>query len=151
MEEIEITELCKEEIIFLPKGEVKISINSMGGSVLCAMGYYDMLTAKKEKIITVGVGTVQSAAIYPFVCGDERWSYKNTLYMLHGIELQGQDDMMSCCELVILFDNFLKIIARRMARISKKDYKYWYKLLNGKTTFFTAQELLKLGVITKIV
>lgn len=151
MEEIYITEIEKEGILDLPKGKVKININSMGGSVLCAMGYYDMLIAKKEKIITVGVGTVQSAAIYPYICGDERRSHKNTLYMLHGIEIEGQDDLKAVSDLAKKMNNFSSIIATRMAKISKKDYKYWYKILNGKTKFFTAEEFKKLGIVTKII
>ena len=63
--------------------EISIYIDSYGGSVAAGWGIYNALRQHPAKVKTYGVGFVASAALYPFLAGDERYASPLSAYYLH--------------------------------------------------------------------
>lgn len=63
--------------------EISVYIDSYGGSVAAGWGIYNALRQHPAKIKTYGVGFVASAALYPFLAGDERYASPLSAYYLH--------------------------------------------------------------------
>ena len=136
------------------KKQLKIGINSSGGSGETAIGMFDMITrrARTQHVITVGIGTVESAAMWPFLAGTERWSYKNTAFMFHDPTMGNQ---ISCHQYLKTFKFRWKTIftpcIRRAWKLSNKSMDYWEDLFSGESTYLTAREMKKLNLVTKII
>lgn len=65
---------------------IKVWIDSYGGSVFAAMGIYNALMEHKKtgaKITTIADSKVMSAATIPFNAGDERLMSPGAIYMMH--------------------------------------------------------------------
>lgn len=63
--------------------EIDVYIDSYGGSVAAGWGIYNALRQHPAKVKTYGVGFVASAALYPFLAGDERYASTLSAYYLH--------------------------------------------------------------------
>lgn len=63
--------------------EISVYIDSYGGSVAAGWGIYNALRQHPAKVKTYGVGFVASAALYPFLAGDERYAAPLSAYYLH--------------------------------------------------------------------
>lgn len=63
--------------------EIDVYIDSYGGSVAAGWGIYNALRQHPAKVRTYGVGFVASAALYPFLAGDERYASPLSAYYLH--------------------------------------------------------------------
>lgn len=63
--------------------EISVYIDSYGGSVAAGWGIYNALRQHPAKVKTYGVGFVASAALYPFLAGDERYASTLSAYYLH--------------------------------------------------------------------
>lgn len=63
--------------------EISVYIDSYGGSVAAGWGIYNALRQHPAKVTTYGVGFVASAALYPFLAGDERYASPLSAYYLH--------------------------------------------------------------------
>lgn len=132
---------------------LEVLIQSYGGDGSVATGYFDVLRkrAKQQKIITIGVGVVQSSAMWVFLAGDERWAYKHTNFMFHDGRLgdktkESLKNFIKFCE-----KNIWNTIIKRVVDISnKKDRKFWNNLFFGKEIHLNAYDMKKLGLVTKI-
>lgn len=63
--------------------EISVYIDSYGGSVAAGWGIYNALRQHPAKVKTYGVGFVASAALYPFLAGDERYASTLSAYYMH--------------------------------------------------------------------
>lgn len=63
--------------------EISVYIDSYGGSVAAGWGIYNALRQHPAKVRTYGVGFVASAALYPFLAGDERYASTLSAYYMH--------------------------------------------------------------------
>lgn len=66
--------------------DIKVWIDSYGGSVFAGIGIYNALMEHKNtgaKITTVADSKVMSAATIPFQAGDERFMSPGAMYMMH--------------------------------------------------------------------
>ena len=63
--------------------EISVYIDSYGGSVAAGWGIYNALRQYPAKVKTYGVGFVASAALYPFLAGDERNASTLSAYYMH--------------------------------------------------------------------
>ena len=62
---------------------VLILINSPGGTLTDATAICNLLSAIPNPIITVAIGTCQSAAVMIFLCGTSRYTSKDLDFMIH--------------------------------------------------------------------
>lgn len=132
--------------------DIKLFINSCGGSVTDMFGMIDLIESSKTPINTYAIGNIASAAVPLFTSGKKRYIYKNTEVMIHtcsgGIRGRVQD-MSEYIENVettqkMIDEYFLaktKISKERLTEVKEKKLD-WY---------LYAEEAVKLGVADEII
>lgn len=65
--------------------EIRVHIDSYGGSVSEGWAIYNALRQHPAKVVSYGDGFVASAALYPFLAGDERIASNLSAYFLHQV------------------------------------------------------------------
>lgn len=86
-----------QEIKDLEVDEINVHIDSFGGDVSSGWGIYNALRSHPAKINTYGDGFVASAALYPFLAGDNRYASNVSGYYLHRVIIcaQGYSDELA--------------------------------------------------------
>jgi ATP-dependent Clp protease protease subunit len=147
--------LIVAQLLFLqsedPKKEVKLYINSPGGSVTAGLAIIDTMRHIKNPISTVCVGIAASMGAVILAAGDKgkRYSLPNSEIMIHqpmgGVEGQATDIAITAKQILKIRDNLYKILAessgKTVAQIEKdsdRDY------------FMSAEEAKKYGLIDKV-
>jgi len=147
--------LIVAQLLFLqsedPKKEVKLYINSPGGSVTAGLAIIDTMRHIKNPIATVCVGIAASMGAVILAAGDKgkRYSLPNSEIMIHqpmgGVEGQATDIAITAKQILKIRDNLYKILAessgKTVAQIEKdsdRDY------------FMSADEAKKYGLIDKV-
>jgi ATP-dependent Clp protease, protease subunit len=147
--------LIVAQLLFLqsedPKKEVKLYINSPGGSVTAGLAIIDTMRHIKNPISTVCVGIAASMGAVILAAGDngKRFSLPNSEIMIHqpmgGVEGQATDIAITAKQILKIRDNLYKILAeasgKTVAQIEKdsdRDY------------FMSADEAKKYGLIDKV-
>lgn len=136
-----------------PKGEIELTINSQGGSVLDGFALYDYLQALKargHKLTTVGVGMVASMGGVLLQAGDERIMSPRCWLLIHEVQgltagsfSQMEDDMKFNERLQ---DQALDILAER-STLSRRQIKNRWK---RKDWWISASEALTGGFVDNI-
>ncbi len=134
-----------------PKKEVKLYINSPGGSITAGLAIIDTMNHIKNPIATVCVGIAASMGAVILACGDKgkRFALPNAEVMIHqpmsGVEGQASDIVISAKHIIKTRDNLYKMLAdasgKTVAQIEKdsdRDY------------FMSAEEAKKYGLIDKV-
>lgn len=75
------------QIAGLDVDEINVHIDSYGGAVSEGWAIYNALVSHPAKVTTYGDGFVASAALYPFLAGDERIASNLSAYYLHGVSV----------------------------------------------------------------
>lgn len=75
----------EQQIKDLDVDEIRVHIDSYGGSVSEGWAIYNALRQHPAKVVTYGDGFVASAALYPFLAGDERIASNLSAYFLHQV------------------------------------------------------------------
>lgn len=81
--------------------EIRVHIDSYGGLVSEGWSIYDALRRHPAKIVTYGDGFVASAALYPFLAGDERIASSLSAYYFHQVMVSASgyaDDLRAAAE-----------------------------------------------------
>lgn len=65
--------------------EIRVHVDSYGGSVSEGWAIYNALRQHPAKIVAYGDGFVASAALYPFLAGDERIASSLSAYYFHQV------------------------------------------------------------------
>ena len=133
------------------KEDIKIYINSPGGSVTSAMALYDTIQHVKADVSTICIGQAASAAAVLLACGTKgkRFSLPNSRVLIHqvmgGAEGQQKDIEIQAEEMKRIKNQINSILSKHtgqpVAKIEKdtdRDY------------FMTAEEAKKYGIIDKI-
>lgn len=129
---------------------ITIRINSEGGSVYDALAIVGRLKSSKCRIITIGFGAVMSAATLILACGDERKMSDLAWFMHHESQYAVEGSHKQIQDAVAQAEKEENQWAKWMGEYSNKDAKFWRKVASDKDAYFTAQELLDLGVIDEI-
>lgn len=74
-----------QDIKGLDVDTINVYINSYGGEVPEGWAIYNTLRQHPAHVVTHGVGFVASAALYPFMAGDERFAYTTSAYYFHNV------------------------------------------------------------------
>jgi ATP-dependent Clp protease protease subunit len=134
------------------KSDVKIYVNSPGGSVTSALAIYDTMRYIKCDISTICVGLAASAASLLLSAGKKgkRFALPNSEIMIHqvmgGVEGQATDIDIHSKHILKIKERLNKILAKhtgqKLAKVTKdaeRDY------------FMSAEEAMKYGIIDKII
>ncbi|MBP7805177.1 MAG: ATP-dependent Clp endopeptidase proteolytic subunit ClpP [Candidatus Pacebacteria bacterium] len=144
------------QLLFLenedPKKEIKLYINSPGGSVTAAMAIYDTMNHVKPDVSTVCVGIAASAAAVLLSSGakGKRFCLPNSEVMIHqvmgGVEGQASDIAITAKHILRTKENLNKILAKNtgkpVAQVEKDSDRDYY---------MSAEEAKKYGLVDEIV
>lgn len=134
------------------KEDIKLYINSPGGSVTSAMALYDTMQHVKANVSTICIGQAASAAAVLLACGakGKRFSLPNARVLIHqvmgGAEGQQKDVEIQAREMMRIKNQINKILANHTGQAVAKIEKD-----TDRDYFMTAEEAKKYGIIDKII
>lgn len=144
------------QLLFLqyedPKKEVKLYINSPGGSAYAGLAIYDTIQHLKCPVSTIAVGLAASAAALILAGGGKgkRFSLGNSVIMIHqphgGAQGQASDIEISAKEYLRIKDIYIDIIAKHSGQKREKV------ATDVDRDFFMSPEIAKTyGIIDDII
>ena len=144
------------QLLFLeaedPKKEIKMYINSPGGSVTAALAIYDTMQYTKADVATICIGQAASAAAVLLASGAEgkRYALPNARVLIHqvmgGAEGQARDVAIQTKEMLRIKNQVDKILSDHTGQPVKKIEND-----TDRDFFMNAEEAKKYGIIDKII
>ncbi|MBL8029755.1 MAG: ATP-dependent Clp protease proteolytic subunit [Candidatus Doudnabacteria bacterium] len=134
------------------KEDIKLYINSPGGSVTSAMALYDTMQHVKANVSTICIGQAASAAAVLLACGEKgkRFSLPNSRVLIHqvmgGFEGQQKDVEIHAKEMLRVKNQLNQILSRHTGQNIKKIEQD-----SDRDYFMSADEAKKYGIIDKII
>ncbi len=134
------------------KEDIKLYINSPGGSVTSAMALYDTMQHVKADVSTICLGQAASASAVLLACGakGKRFSLPNARVLIHqvmgGAEGQQKDVEIQAREMTRIKNQINAILAKHTGQPVNKIEKD-----TDRDYFMTAEEAKKYGIIDKII
>ena len=151
-----VANLVIAQLLFLeaedPKKEIKLYINSPGGSVTAAMAIYDTMQYVKPDVATVCIGQAASAAAVLLAAGaaGKRSSLPNARMMIHqvmgGVEGQVRDVEIQTKEMVRIKHQINEILVKHTGQTLKK-----IETDSDRDFFMTPDEAKAYGLIDKVI
>ncbi len=144
------------QLLFLesedPKKDIKIYINTPGGSVSAGLAIYDTMQYIKPDVATICIGLAASMGSLLLTAGakGKRFSLPNSKVMIHqvmgGAQGQASDIKIQAEEILRVKDNLNKILAKHTGKslaVVEKD--------SDRDYYMTAEEAKNYGLIDKII
>lgn len=134
------------------KAAITIKVDSPGGEVYQAMAIVGRLRESKCQIVTKGYGAVMSAATLILASGDKRSISKHAWFMHHESSYGADGKHSEIKALVVQTEREEKQWAKLMAEFSNEtaSENFWLERGVGVDAYFSAQDLLKLGVVDEL-
>ncbi|PIS12524.1 ATP-dependent Clp protease proteolytic subunit [candidate division WWE3 bacterium CG09_land_8_20_14_0_10_47_33] len=135
-----------------PNKEIKMYINSPGGSAYAAFAIYDTMQHLKAPLSTIAVGTTASAATALLASGNKgrRYALPHSVIHIHQPvgEIGGQatDIEISAKEILRLKDLYAETLAKHTGQSKAKIVKDI-----DRDLYMTSEEAKKYGIIDKII
>lgn len=132
--------------------DIKIYINSPGGSVTSAMALYDSMQHVKADVSTIVIGQAASAAAVLLSAGakGKRFALPNSRIMIHqvmgGVEGQQTDVEIQAREMLRMKNQINEIMAKHTGQSLKKIEND-----TERDYFMTPEDAKKYGLIDKII
>jgi len=132
--------------------DIKLYINSPGGSVTASLAIYDTIQHTKPQIATVCVGQAASGAALLLAGGarGKRFALPNSRVMIHqplgGVEGQATDIKIHADEILKTKDRLNEILAKATGKSKKKVEDD-----TERDRFLTAQEAKDYGIVDKVI
>ena len=134
------------------KQDIKVYINSPGGSVTSALALYDTIQHVKADVSTICIGQAASAAAVLLAAGKagKRFALPNARVLIHqvmgGAEGQQKDIVIAANEITRIKNQLNQILSKHTGQPVKKietdtDRDFW----------MTADEAKKYGIVDKII
>lgn len=134
------------------KEDIKLYINSPGGSVTSALAMYDTMQHVKADVMTICIGQAASAAAVLLASGTKgkRFALPNARVLIHqvmgGAEGQQKDVEIQAKEMRRIKDQLNHILAKHTGQNVKK-----IETDTDRDYFMTTDEAKKYGIIDKII
>ena len=130
--------------------EIRVTLNSLGGSVPDGMAIFNALRRHPARIVTRNEGVALSIASLIFMAGDEREMSENAMFMFHAPWTYADGNAQKLRDAADTLDKWAEAMAASYA-VSGKSYEDCLSLLtDGKDHYFTAAEALAEGFVTAI-
>lgn len=140
----------QQQIEQLDVDEIAVHIDSYGGAVSEGWAIYNTLRAHPAKIVTYGDGFVASAALYPFMAGDERYASNLSAYYFHevmtGAHGYAKDLHAAAAEAELLTEIGTKAFTER-SHMTEDEVRE----MMAAETWLTPEQALERGIATAIV
>ena len=145
--------LVYENAYYEPEKILQLYINSTGGDLYQALGLIDMMRISKNRVRTIGVGAVMSAAFLIFASGEkgERLISKNCGLMCHHYSdtYEGKHhDLKSFSKAAEMTNDSMLRVLQDASGLSSREVRK--KLLTPSDIWLSAEELVKLGIADHI-
>ncbi|MBI2444089.1 MAG: ATP-dependent Clp endopeptidase proteolytic subunit ClpP [Candidatus Magasanikbacteria bacterium] len=144
------------QLLFLenqaPDKDIKLYINSPGGSVTAGLAVYDTIQYIKPDVSTICVGLAASMAAVLLAAGakGKRFALPNSEIMIHqvmgGVEGQASDIKIRAERILRIKDQLNKILAQHTGKelpVVEKD--------SDRDYFMSAEEAVKYGLVDKMI
>jgi ATP-dependent Clp protease protease subunit len=132
--------------------DIKIYINTPGGSVSAGMAIYDTMQHVKSDVVTICVGTAASMGAILLAGGakNKRFALPNAEIMLHqvagGFQGQATDIKISAEHILKIKDKLNKILVKHTGQDLKKIEDD-----TDRDFYLTSDEAVKYGLIDKVI
>ncbi len=132
--------------------DIKIYINSPGGSVTSAMAMYDTIQHVKSDVSTICIGQAASAAAVLLAAGTKgkRMALPNARIMIHqvmgGVEGQQKDVEIQAREMLRMKNQINEILVKHTGQTIKKIEQD-----TDRDYFMSPDEAKKYGIIDKVI
>lgn len=140
----------KETIKGLDADTINVYIDSYGGSVSDGWAIYNELRRHSAKVRTFGTGFVASAALYPFMAGDERYAMDPSAYFFHQILVDwaagNADDLRKAADDLEKLNEIGRAAFTDNTKLTAEDVLE----LEKNNTWLSPQEALDLGIATAV-
>lgn len=140
----------KEMIKNLDADVINVHIDSCGGAVSEGWAIYNELRLHPARIRTFGAGFVASAALYPFMAGDERYAMEPSAYFFHqalSLAEGNADELRKAADELEKLNQIGLSAFTGNTRLSVEDVLE----MERKETWLSPQEALDLGIATAII
>ena len=137
------------EIKDLAVDEIRVHIDSYGGAVSEGWAIYNALRQHPARVVTYGDGFVASAALYPFLAGEERVASNLSAYFFHRVSIRAEgysDELRAAADEA---DMMTDIGIGAFAERTNMDEAEVRQLMDGET-WLTPTEALERGLATSI-
>lgn len=139
----------KEQIKNLDVDTINVMIDSYGGVVSEGWAIYNELRSHPAYVRTYGVGFVASAALYPFMAGDERYAMEPSAYFFHQMRSAAAgnaEDLRKTAEELEKLNEIGRSAFTENTRLSAKEVL----ALEQAETWLSPQEALDMGIATAV-
>ena len=129
--------------------EIRVHIDSYGGSVSEGWAIYNALRQHPAKVTTYGDGFVASAALYPFLAGDNRIASNLSAYYLHRVSVAADgysDDLRKAADEA---DQMTEIGISAFVERTGMDENDARKLMEAET-WLSPDQAMEYGIATAI-
>lgn len=146
--------IIRRNLMEITPKQIKMIINSLGGSVTAAFALIDTMKGSNIPIHTFGLGQIASCGLLTFIAGEKgkRFITPNTTILSHqyfGVSVGKEHELMARVkDLNITSERILKHY-NKCTGLSEKEIKKY--LLPAEDVYLTAKEAVKLGIADKIV
>lgn len=139
----------KDEIARLDVDVIHVHIDSYGGAVSEGWAMYNTLREHPAKVVTHADGFVASAALYPFMAGDERIASNLSAFFFHQtlMSVRGNADELRAAAVEADKLNEIGLAAFENAGIDVD----FVRELEKQETWLSASEALEYGFATSVV
>ncbi len=144
------------QLLFLesedPKKDIKLYINSPGGSVTDGLAIYDTMQYIKCDVSTIAVGMAASMAAVLLTAGakGKRFALPNSEMLLHqvmgGAEGQATDIKIKAEQILKIKEKLNRLLAKHTGQRIKK-----IEIDSDRDYYITAPEAVKYGLIDKVI
>ncbi|MCI2424914.1 ATP-dependent Clp protease proteolytic subunit [Candidatus Acetothermia bacterium] len=152
----EVANVVIAQILFLaakdPETDIKLYINSPGGSVTAGLAIYDTMQYVRCDVSTICIGQAASMGALLLAAGTngKRLALPNARILIHqifgGVQGQAVDIKIQTNELLRLRDRINDILAHHTGRTRKKIAKD-----SDRDYYMTPHEALKYGLIDRVI
>ncbi len=126
-------------------------ISSRGGNTEAALSLYGLLKQLPQPLTALGVGQVESAAMYVYLAAQKRLATPTTTFMIHAGNYSFSNvptgEVMANAIASALKNKVQMEIVAKECHIKLSQVKRWFS--NGKN--FSAEEAQKYGIVHQIV
>ena len=130
---------------------INLMINSPGGDIYEMFGIIDYLESLDVKVNTICRGRAFSAAAIILTCGTgTRMMSKRSTVMFHQSSSFLGGKMSDITAYLDNVKSLEKIIYSMLAEKTEKDAEWWKNKMRSDT-FFSAEELIEIGVIDQVI
>ncbi len=130
---------------------ITIRINSPGGQVYQALAIIGRMKRSQCQIITEGYGHVMSAATMILAAGDKRKISKYAFFMHHEASYGVDGRHSEIKDMVKQTEKEEEQWCEWMAEFTKKPKAFWMKSGVRVDAYFSANELMELGVADEVI